>query len=296
MHIVEGKTKKIVPGPEKDTVYMETFDVLTGGDAAKKESILGISVDKTTQAANVFALLGEKGIPTAFLRRHSDDTLLCHGCDMIPLEFVVRRYAWGSYLLRDPGKRQAAPYRFDVPAWEVFHKHAVVSPPAADNIRQMSEDAARDRYLEDGVWAKGVYTDPLIRVGEDGWDIYPQKVEFSEDNRLMTIPPVIPDKELEQAVDSIILPAFAALEEAWAKVNTVFGPVVLVDLKVELGRRKSDGEILLADVVDNDSWRIWPGGDPTKQLDKQCFRDNDPLSTVSENYKMVSSLTAEFLK
>jgi phosphoribosylaminoimidazole-succinocarboxamide synthase len=294
MTIVEGKTKRILPAPKEHTVYMETFDVLTGGDAAKKASIEGISVEKTTQTAHVFGLLASKGIPTAFIERHSDNTLLCHDCEMIPLEFVVRRYAWGSYLLRSPEYKQDTPYRFDTPQWEVFHKHSVVAPPAADGISQMSEDAAREQYLRDGVWAKGVYTDPYIRIKENGWALYPQKVAFSEENLLMTIPALIPNEEMEEIAQNIILPTFTALEEAWAKVNTVYGPVVLVDLKVELGWRRSDGKIVLADVIDNDSWRIWPGGDPAKQLDKQCFRDNDPLSKVSENYKMVSELTAQF--
>jgi phosphoribosylaminoimidazole-succinocarboxamide synthase len=48
MVIAEGKTKIIHDGPLPNTVIMKTLDVLTGGDAAKKEKIKGIGAYKTT--------------------------------------------------------------------------------------------------------------------------------------------------------------------------------------------------------------------------------------------------------
>jgi phosphoribosylaminoimidazole-succinocarboxamide synthase len=74
-------------------------------------------------------------------------------------------------------------------------------------------------------------------------------------------------------------------------VETQYGPIVLADIKIEAGRQKVDGKLVIADVIDNDSWRIWPGGDPSKQLDKQNFRDGHPLSEVSDNYALVAELT-----
>ena len=43
-------------------------------------------------------------------------------------------------------------------------------------------------------------------------------------------------------------------------------------MKIEVGINQNK-EIVIADVIDNDSWHIWPNGAPRKQLDKQSFRD-----------------------
>ena len=102
MILTEGKTKVIRQAETPGRVTLETKDELTGGDAAKRETIEGIAVHKTTQTTNVFRFLESRGIPTAFIERHDDRTLLCHGCRMLPLELVIRRYAWGSFLKREP--------------------------------------------------------------------------------------------------------------------------------------------------------------------------------------------------
>lgn len=294
MIIAQGKTKVIRPGPENGTVVMETLDVLTGGDAAKRETIHDIGIQKTTQAANVFTLLNRKGIPTAFIKKQSPNSLLCYQCDMLPLELVVRRYAWGSYLYRHPEFKTEKPHRFAAPVWEFFHKRSVVAAPASDRPYQLDEGEARERFLRNGKWAEGIYTDPYISVESGRWMVYPAKKQLAGGKPLMEVPPECSDAEFRYVVEQVMLPVFKAIEDAWHKVSTAYGPVELVDLKIEVGRRKTDGKIVVADVLDNDSWRIWPGGDPTKQLDKQCFRDDSPLSKVAENYVMVANLTGKF--
>jgi phosphoribosylaminoimidazole-succinocarboxamide synthase len=295
MIISQGKTKILKPGPERNTVLLETQDVLTGGDAAKREIIEGIGVHKTTQATNVFSLLNRKGLPTAFIERTSPSTLLCYQCEMLPLELVIRRYAWGSYLQRHPEyKRQdGTTYRFDEPVWEIFHKWSVVSSPLTDNPYQMDEEAARKQFLRNGIWKEGVYTDPYIQMEQEKWLLYPSKKELSRTKPLMSIEPACSQEELDYIVQSIMLPTFLTLEDAWHRIKTKWGPMELVDLKIEVGRRLDNKEIVIADVIDNDSWRIWPGGDPKKQLDKQCFREDNPLEQVAENYAIVTDMTED---
>ena len=69
-----------------------------------------------------------------------------------------------------------------------------------------------------------------------------------------------------------MVPCFEILEKAWKKFD-----VDLIDMKIEVGINQNK-EIVIADVIDNDSWRIWPNGDPKKKLDKQSFRDSEKIN------------------
>ncbi len=85
---------------------------------------------------------------------------------------------------------------------------------------------------------------------------------------------------------------FATLERAWASAD-----VTLVDLKIEFGR-DSRGQLMVADVIDNDSWRIWPGGDKNRMLDKQVYRNLQnvtpaDLQQVADRYALVADLTGK---
>ncbi len=86
---------------------------------------------------------------------------------------------------------------------------------------------------------------------------------------------------------------FLILEKAWADLG-----VQLVDLKIEFGR-DAQGALLVADVIDNDSWRLWPGGDKSRMLDKQIYRNMkevtaEGLEELKAKYAQVAELTERF--
>jgi phosphoribosylaminoimidazole carboxylase PurE protein len=79
--------------------------------------------------------------------------------------------------------------------------------------------------------------------------------------------------------------AFLVLEKAWQLQGGT-----LVDLKVEFGY-DTKGRLLLADVIDNDSWRVIEDG---SYIDKQVYRDGGTLDTVAAKYKQVAETTGHF--
>jgi phosphoribosylaminoimidazole-succinocarboxamide synthase len=90
---------------------------------------------------------------------------------------------------------------------------------------------------------------------------------------------------------------FDILSHAWRKRD-----VLLVDLKVEFGRLaggENQGQLVIADVIDNDSWRIWPQGREDLMLDKQMYRnlpviDDNALAQVKQAYERVAEMTGSF--
>jgi phosphoribosylaminoimidazole-succinocarboxamide synthase len=87
---------------------------------------------------------------------------------------------------------------------------------------------------------------------------------------------------------------FGLLEQAWSALD-----VALIDLKIEFGYDRHE-RLIVADMID-DSWRIWPGGDKGRMLDKQIYRNlstvtDDALHALKQKYAQVADLTDRFLE
>ena len=292
MVLIEGKTKIIETVADPNLIRIRTKDSLTANDAAIQAD-LPVAEDKTAQTCNVMHYLKEAGIPVAYVIRNDKTSFIAKKCEMIPIECVIRRQPFGSYFKRYPEMKHGEKKIFNPPLTEFFHKHAVVVQ--SETPQMMSEDTARSLFLKDGKWTGEVYTDPLIEIHEDSWLLYPPKQPKHETSLisptlpLMNIRPVIDSLTLEYIRNTLMIPCFEVLEKAWKKFD-----VVLVDMKIEIGIVEENKELVIADVIDNDSWRIWPNGDPKQQLDKQSFRDGESLTSIQDKYRIVTEYIKQF--
>ncbi|MBV8601174.1 MAG: hypothetical protein JO359_06360 [Candidatus Eremiobacteraeota bacterium] len=99
------------------------------------------------------------------------------------------------------------------------------------------------------------------------------------------------------AMSEIARMVFEVLAHAWRRRD-----VLLIDLKIEFGRLangENKGALVIADVVDNDAWRIWPQGREDLMLDKQMYRNlqdvtPEALDRVRMAYEQVAELVGSF--
>lgn len=159
------------------------------------------------------------------------------------------------------------------------------------------------------VVVRGVAAGSLVRRNpglQPGSLLVPRMVEFFLKDDAQHDPLIAPDAIVAQgianpaeisAMTEIARLAFEVLAHAWRKRD-----VLLVDLKFEFGRLGSGenkGQLVIADVVDNDSWRIWPQGREERMLDKQMYRnletvDDEALARVKDAYEQVADMVGAF--
>lgn len=275
-HVVhaEGKTKIIWVLAGADEVISglaQNKPFVTAGDGKYREFVPGKEIAVTATTCNIFTLLNNHGIKTHFYFKVSDDMYRVRLLDMIPIEIVVRKKAFGSLLKRNPHYEEGA--TFQRPIVEFFYKNDAMSDP------MMRWQPSRGHYE--------LYHahEPPEKRGAIG--------ELSADSD-----PLIPHNEAEaEQLEVIAVEAFLVLEEAFKHAG-----VTLVDFKIECGYDQ-DRKLYIGDQIDGDSCRLWMGGDKSKALDKDRYRNivkqgrfptPEERALIIDDYQHIAKMTTSF--
>jgi len=265
--IADGKTK-VVYEVDGDPAFavIDSKDDITAGDGAKHDILEGKAKWSNVTTCNNFRFLKQCGVPVAFERQLSDTSFLAQKCIMLPYEVVVRREAHGSYLKRNLGVSKG--HRFKNLVVEFFLK-------------------TNDKRWGDHVL---LADDPLMKFspGTDELVLYdPSTPEVEPFGRIPTaeVFGYRDEWKLFEPMKELARRVFLCLERAWQ-----LNGAKLVDFKLEFGLN-SLGQLVLSDVVDNDSWRVI---EDDRYIDKQVYRDGGDSETIRSNYERVAEVTKRF--
>lgn len=266
----EGKTKIIYEKQDDETaVIVASKDAITAGDGAKHDVYKGKAELATITACNVFRLLNESGVKTAFREQISPTEFVADKCDMIDLEVVVRREGHGSHLKRNP-----------------HHKKGCLFPRLRVEFYLKTTNKEWDKHTLPT-------DDPLIEFIQDKDGVIDAMNLYRPDKPIATQKPFLNVKGFPFEWDQKLLDKmkeratfiFLILERAWFLEGSR-----LVDFKIEFGFN-SVRKLVLSDVIDNDSWRLVQNG---QYRDKQVYRDGGEQDEVMEKFAGVAEATNNF--
>ena len=124
--LYEGKAKKIIKGPKKNTLIQIFKDDATAYNKKKHKVFKGKGVINNKISEYIMEFLKSKKIPTHFEKRLNDREQLIKKCQIIPIEFVVRNIVAGS-IAKKLGLKEGT--KLKKPLLEYYYKEDSLDDP-----------------------------------------------------------------------------------------------------------------------------------------------------------------------
>lgn len=150
-------------------MLIRSKDSLTAFNAVRKNELEGKSRIASKTTSNVFEYLQLLGLPTHFEKSISETEFVARKCTMIPIEWVARRVATGSFLKRNPGVKEG--FRFNDLKLETFFKDDANDDPQWTDEQIVSNGLMID-HLKIGreeISLMKKMTKLVFRALEKGW-------------------------------------------------------------------------------------------------------------------------------
>lgn len=259
----EGKTKIIREIEGGKLVEIESKDDTTAGDGARHDVITGKAALSTETTSLVFQMLKDCGAYVAFSEQVGPTKFVADRCEMIPYEVVVRRDAMGSFLERHP-----------------YIARGHVFPQLMLEFFLKTKDK---KWLDHALPAD----DPLCAFRDGQLHLYHphQPLHGQEPFLVLDDFPLKGEIRNLEAIGNHAKFVFLVLEKCFQQVGAQ-----LNDFKVEFGYAERGG-ILLADVIDADSWRTDYKG---QQISKQVYREGATPEEFRSKAEIALQLVRQF--
>jgi phosphoribosylaminoimidazole-succinocarboxamide synthase len=264
-----GKTKSIsLVNRRTHCGGLDNKDVVTWDDTYS-EPMEGKGAWATTTTCNVFELLKRNAIPVAYVgRSQQKNRFYATLCTMIPVEVIIRfaNVKNSSYSKRYPDV-PLGPFKAPVVEFNLKTVKKVFNGQTLDYDDPLIADISPSGLL---------VCNPKAPVVPEGGMVVPYTNVFQGD-----------PLALFASMSELARKTGVVLRDAWAALGWTLG-----DFKIEFGITP-DGKLVIADVIDNDSWRIL---DPNGiERSKQRIRDDKFVSEESIlSYRMVAEASNAF--
>ena len=143
--IYEGKAKIIFANENPDLVTIQFKDDATAFNAQKKKLFKGKGILNCSISSNIFDLLIKHKIPTHYIKKINENSILAKKVDIVPIEVVLRNIAYGSLCKQtdiEPGTN------LKKPLIDLYYKNDNLNDPLLTSERILLLDFIKDEELQ----------------------------------------------------------------------------------------------------------------------------------------------------